>query len=70
MHDTAYVCATCGHMFRTPDDAPRDTRSLMCPACGSIDLTMVSVRREPAQVMRARTPLGSSRLDDDLPGSG
>jgi DNA-directed RNA polymerase subunit RPC12/RpoP len=70
MHDTAYVCATCGHMFRPPDDAPRDTRSLMCPACGSIDLSIVTVQRAPATVMRARTPVGTARHDDGIPGSG
>jgi DNA-directed RNA polymerase subunit RPC12/RpoP len=70
MQGTAYVCAVCGHRFGTSDDAPRDTRSLMCPACGSIDLSIVTVQRAPATVMRAWTPVGTARHDDGIPGSG
>jgi DNA-directed RNA polymerase subunit RPC12/RpoP len=51
-----YHCSECGHVFRLPQSAPRDTRSLMCPACGSIDLTMSVAARPVPAVMRARQP--------------
>lgn len=57
-----YVCGQCRHHFRTPDGAPLDTRSLMCPACGSLDLTIsVGERPAPSIVMRARVPAGVGR---------
>ena len=40
-----YQCGECRHRFRTPEGAPRDTRLLMCPACGSIDLNLTDVER-------------------------
>ena len=49
MPGSEYECGECRHRFRTPEGAARDTRSLMCPACGSIDLNLVDVARpEPA----------------------
>jgi DNA-directed RNA polymerase subunit RPC12/RpoP len=52
-----YVCGDCGHLFRTPDDAPRDLRSLMCPSCGSISLSIVHTERAAPVVMRAKDPV-------------
>jgi DNA-directed RNA polymerase subunit RPC12/RpoP len=49
-----YECGECRHRFRTPEGAPRDVRMLMCPACGSIDLTLMTVERPAPPVMRAR----------------
>ena len=37
-----------------PKELPRDTRSLMCPACGSIDLNLMDVARPRPAVMIAR----------------
>jgi len=60
-----YQCGECRHRFRSPEGAPRDTRMLMCPACGSIDLNLVDVvrpapaiwtAREGAPAERRRTP--------------
>ena len=51
-----YVCAECGHHFRTPEGMPRDNRSLMCPGCGSYDLNISEVQRAAPIVMRAKTP--------------
>jgi DNA-directed RNA polymerase subunit RPC12/RpoP len=45
-----YVCSECQHSFRMPEGAGRDARLLMCPACGSIDLTLTHVERPPAAV--------------------
>ncbi|HEY5388007.1 MAG TPA: hypothetical protein VIL79_08915 [Thermoleophilia bacterium] len=56
MVSRAYVCGECGHHFRTPEGMPRDTRSLMCPACGSNDLMISDVRQPAPIVMRAKTP--------------
>lgn len=52
-----YVCGECGHRFRAPDDAPHDARALMCPGCGSIDLSIDDVRRPSPLVMRAKGPV-------------
>jgi putative FmdB family regulatory protein len=52
-----YVCAECGHHFRTPEGMPRDNRSLMCPACGSNDLNISTVERPAPIVMRAKAPI-------------
>jgi DNA-directed RNA polymerase subunit RPC12/RpoP len=49
-----YECGECRHRFRTPEGAPRDTRSLMCPACGSIDLNLMTVARPSPAVWTAR----------------
>jgi len=53
-----YQCGQCHHRFRTPEGAPLDVRTLMCPACGSIDLNLVTVQRPapPVLVARERTP--------------
>ena len=51
---TEYQCGECGHSFRSPEGAARDTRSLMCPACGSIDLNLTTVQRAPAAVWTSR----------------
>ena len=49
-----YECGECRHRFRTSEGAPRDVRMLMCPACGSIDLNLMTVERPAPPVMRAR----------------
>ena len=49
-----YECGECRHSFRTPEGAPHDTRSLMCPACGSIDLNLKSTARPASAVWTAR----------------
>ena len=49
-----YECGECRHRFRTPDEAPHDTRSLMCPACGSIDLNLMHGDRSATAVWSAR----------------
>jgi len=63
MPGSEYQCAECRHSFRTPEGVPHDTRSLMCPACGSIDLVLLNVHRPRAPVMRAResAPAGDRR---------
>jgi DNA-directed RNA polymerase subunit RPC12/RpoP len=53
MPGSEYQCGECRHHFRAPEDAPHDTRSLMCPACGSMDLYRTDVVRPPSAVMRA-----------------
>ena len=52
-----YVCAECCHLFGPPEGMSRDTRSLMCPACGSNDLMISGNKPAPSLVMRARTPV-------------
>lgn len=49
-----YQCGECCHRFRAPEGMPRDTRTLMCPACGSIDLNLMTVERPAPAVMVAR----------------
>ena len=51
---TEYQCGECRHSFRVPEGTARDTRMLMCPACGSIDLNLVTTRRRPAAVWTSR----------------
>jgi len=51
-----YVCAECGHRFRTPEGMAHDKRSLMCPGCGSYDLNISEAVYAPPLVMRAKTP--------------
>jgi len=52
-----YACSECSHQFRAPEGTPRDKRSLMCPACGSVDLKIVGLDRPAAKiVMRAKDP--------------
>jgi len=62
-----YVCGECGHRFGTPADAPHDTRSFMCPSCGSIDLTIVDKVRVPTAIMRAAEP---AKAGDGWRGGG
>ena len=63
MPGNEYECGECRHRFRTPEGLPRDTRSLMCPACGSIDLNLMDVTRPKPAVMIARegTPADQRR---------
>jgi DNA-directed RNA polymerase subunit RPC12/RpoP len=49
-----YQCGECRHSFRVPEGAVRDTRLLMCPACGSIDLNLVYAERPAAAVWTSR----------------
>ena len=48
-----YICGDCGHCFGTPEGEAVNARALMCPSCGSIDLTIVRVDHAPRIVMRA-----------------
>lgn len=67
MPGVEYLCRECGNRFRTPDGAAAAKRSLMCPACGGIDLSMVLAERPRPQVMRAKVPLQAGDL---WPGTG
>ena len=49
-----YQCGECRHRFRAPEGVPRDTRTLMCPACGSIDLNLMDVERPAPAAWIAR----------------
>jgi hypothetical protein len=49
-----FECGGCHHSFGVPEGAARDTRLLMCPACGSIDLNVEYVERPPAVVWTSR----------------
>ncbi len=51
-----YVCSDCGHIFGTPEGEASNARALMCPSCGSIDLSIVMVDHAPRIVMRAMEP--------------
>jgi len=51
-----YVCVDCGHRFGTPEGEATNARALMCPGCGSIDLSIVHVERPAPIVMRATQP--------------
>ncbi|MBE3034674.1 MAG: zinc ribbon domain-containing protein [Actinobacteria bacterium] len=51
-----YVCGDCGHRFGTPEGEASNARALMCPSCGSIDLSIVRVEHAPRIVMRATEP--------------
>jgi DNA-directed RNA polymerase subunit RPC12/RpoP len=51
-----YVCGDCGHRFGTPEGEASNARALMCPSCGSIDLTIVRVDHALRIVMRATEP--------------
>jgi len=57
-----YACGECGHRFRTPEGAIVDSRMLMCPGCGSIDLTIMVVDRPRPAVLRAREPIQTGDL--------
>ena len=54
-----YVCGDCGHRFGTPEGEAVNVRTLMCPSCGSIDLSIVRVEHAPRIVMRATEPAKS-----------
>jgi DNA-directed RNA polymerase subunit RPC12/RpoP len=56
-----YVCADCGHRFGTPEGEAINAHALMCPSCGSIDLSIVMVEHAPRIVMRAMEP---AKADD------
>lgn len=60
-----YECGECRHSFRLPDGAARDTRLLMCPACGSIDLVLTTVERSPAAVWTSREAVPSRGVTED-----
>ena len=45
-----YECGECRHRFGMPEGGSRDTRLLMCPACGSIDLHLTHADRSPTAV--------------------
>jgi hypothetical protein len=67
MPGSEYECGECRHHFRTPEGAPRDTRSLMCPACGSVDLNLITDVRRPASgvwVARPGAPAQDRRAVD------
>jgi DNA-directed RNA polymerase subunit RPC12/RpoP len=49
-----YECGECRHRFRAPEGTPRDVRMLMCPACGSIDLNLMTVQRPAPAVLVTR----------------
>lgn len=68
MRGSDYVCGTCGYRFRTPAEAPRDARSLMCPGCGSIDVNIVTAPAVVSRVMRAKVPATSVEREPE--GSG
>ena len=58
---TEYQCGECSHTFRIPEGAARDTRLLMCPACGSIDLNLTTIQRPPTAVWSSREAAPSSQ---------
>ena len=62
MSGREYSCGECGHRFRAPDGEVVDSRMLMCPSCGSIDLTIMVVDRPQPAVLRAREPVQSGDL--------
>lgn len=53
MPGSEYQCGECRHRFRSPEGVPHDRRSLMCPACGSMDIEIVDVERPRPSVLRA-----------------
>jgi DNA-directed RNA polymerase subunit RPC12/RpoP len=56
MPGKVYVCGECGHHFATPEGEAFNARALMCPGCGSIDLSIVAGEDAPRIVMRAMEP--------------
>jgi hypothetical protein len=48
-----------------PEGTARDTRLLMCPACGSIDLNLITVERAPAAVWTSREAVPSPEETED-----
>jgi DNA-directed RNA polymerase subunit RPC12/RpoP len=67
MPGSEYQCGECRHSFRVPEGASRDTRLLMCPACGSIDLTLAVVRWEPAAVWTSREAVPAAEWAREFP---
>jgi DNA-directed RNA polymerase subunit RPC12/RpoP len=51
-----YVCGDCGHRFGNSEGQASNPRALMCPSCGSFDLSIVMVEHAPRIVMRAMEP--------------
>ena len=64
MPGSEYQCRDCSYQFRTPPGVPVDTRSLMCPACGSLYLDLANVTFPPAVVWTARQPAAPALPDD------
>jgi len=56
MPEREYVCGDCRHRFGTPEGEAVNGRALMCPSCGSIDLSIVMLDHAPRIVMRAKEP--------------
>jgi DNA-directed RNA polymerase subunit RPC12/RpoP len=56
-----YTCDECAHRFGTPPGVPRDTRALMCPACGCAFVSLAIARRPAPRVMRAVAPPAAAR---------
>jgi len=52
-----FMCSDCGHRFGSPEGEASNARVLMCPSCGSIDLSIVRVEHAPRIVMRAMEPV-------------
>ena len=48
-----------------PEGAGRDTRLLMCPACGSIDLNLTHVERPPVAVWTSGEGAPAVSRDED-----
>ena len=51
-----YVCGDCGHRFGTPEGEAVNVRTLMCPSCGIIDLSIERAEHAPRIVMGATEP--------------
>jgi len=60
-----YQCGECRHSFRMPQGGSRDTRLLMCPACGSIDLNLTFVERPSAAVWTSSEVAPAVSRDED-----
>jgi DNA-directed RNA polymerase subunit RPC12/RpoP len=66
-----YECGECRYRFRLAEGADRDARLLMCPACGSIDLNLRHVERQPTAVWTSHedAPAVSREQDTRTPAS-
>jgi hypothetical protein len=60
---TEFECGECRHHFRVPGGAAHDARLLMCPACGSIDLNLVTDRQTPDAVWTGREGVPAAQRD-------
>jgi hypothetical protein len=60
-----YDCGECRHTFRVPEGAGRDTRLLMCPACGSIDLNLRHAGPPPIAVWTSHEGIPTVGRDVD-----